>query len=436
MAGQALAWMRLARNPRAERRLAMVLSDYPARGGRAGFAVGLDTPASACAILDHLASEGYDARRGFTGEGLMRALTQSEPAFAVPLCAYEAWLSTAPEALQSALAEAWGAPPDDPALFEGAFRFRAVRAGKVLIALQPDRGRAEQDRKAGYHDPLEPPCHAYLAFYLGLRAAEKIDALIHLGTHGTTEWLPGKAVALSGACWPQLATGSLPVIYPFIVDDPGEAAPAKRRIGAVTIGHLPPPVEEAGLSGEAAVLRELVEEFSGAQVLDPRRADMIAREIFERADACGLAAECGVLQDTPIEDALTALDAHLCDLAEVTIRDGLHVFGSGPPGFDASSHSERDNLIRALDGRFVPPGPAGSPWRGRRDVLPTGRNLTTLDPRAIPTRSAAALGQKAAREVIRRHLQDHGDYPRNIVMDLWASPTLRTGGEDIAHAFS
>jgi cobaltochelatase CobN len=231
-----------------------------------------------------------------------------------------------------------------------------------------------------------------------------------------------------------LATGSLPVIYPFIVDDPGEAAPAKRRIGAVTIGHLPPPVEEAGLSGEAAVLRELVEEFSGAQVLDPRRADMIAREIFERADACGLAAECGVLQDTPIEDALTALDAHLCDLAEVAIRDGLHVFGSGPPGFDASSHSERDNLIRALDGRFVRRARLARPGAGGATCCRPGatspRSIRGPFPRAPPRRWA----EKAAREVIRRHLQDHGDYPRNIVMDLWASPTLRTGGEDIAHA--
>lgn len=434
VAAQALAWIRLAGTRRAERRLALILSDYPARGGRAGFAVGLDTPASACAILDHLAGEGYDARCSFTGEGLMRALTQGEPAFAVPLHAYAAWLSTLSDGRRSALAERWGAPQDDPAVYDGAFRFRAVRAGNVLVALQPDRGRAEQDRKAGYHDPDQPPCHAYLAFYLGLRAQERTNALIHLGTHGTTEWLPGKAVAPSRECWPQLAMGPLPVIYPFIVDDPGEAAPAKRRIGAVTIGHLPPPVGEAGLSGEAAVLRELVEEFSSAQVLDPRRADIIAREIFERADAAGLAAECGVGPKTPIEDALTALDAHLCDLAEVTIRDGLHVFGAAPPGFDGSSQGERDNLVRALDGRFVPPGPAGSPWRGRRDVLPTGRNLTTLDPRAIPTRSAAMLGERAAAEIIRRHLQDHGDYPRSIVMDLWASPTLRTGGEDIAHA--
>ena len=152
--------------------------------------------------------------------------------------------------------------------------------------------------------------------------------------------------------------------------------------------------------------------------------------------ASGLAAECGVATETPIDAALTRLDAHLCDLAEVPARDGLHVFGHAPAGYEACAAGERAGLIQALDGRFVPPGPAGSPWRGRLDVLPTGRNLSTLDPRAIPTRAAARLGADAAAEVVRRHLQDHGDWPRRVVMDLWASPTLRSGGEDVAHALA
>ena len=436
VADAALAWVRLARAPRPERRLALILSDYPARGGRAGFAVGLDTPASACAILDFLGEAGYAAERDFSAETLMPRLTEGEPAFSVPLAAYQDWLAALPEQRRADLLARWGAPEDDPAARgENEFRFRAVRAGRVLVALQPDRGRGG-DRKGAYHDPDLPPTHAYLAFYLGLRTQERIDALIHLGAHGTAEWLPGKAVALSQACWPRLAVGATPVIYPFIADDPGEAAPAKRRIGAVTLGHLPPPVAHSGLDGEAAALRELVEEYSSARVLDPRRADLVARDILERAQASGLAAACGVSLDTPIEAALTGLDAHLCDLAEVSIRDGLHVFGDAPPGFEACAAGERENLLRALDGRFVPPGPAGSPARGRPDVLPTGRNLFTLDPRAIPTRAAARLGERAAAEVLRRHLQDEGDWPRRVVMDLWASPTLRSGGEDIAHALA
>lgn len=435
VADMAAAWIRLARTPRVERRLALVLSDYPARGGRAGFAVGLDTPASACAILDLLRDAGYDAARDFTADDLMPHLTEGEASFDVPLVVYRAWLDTLPEEQRAAIDERWGRVEDDPAFGNGRFRFRAMRAGNVLVALQPDRGHG-LDRKGFYHDPECPPSHGYLAFYCGLRVLEKIHALVHLGTHGTTEWLPGKAVALSGRCWPRLAIGTVPVIYPFIVDDPGEAAPAKRRIGAVTIGHLTPQTSEAGLHGEAAALRELVEEFSSAQVLHPGRAELVANEILERARTSGLAAACGVDDGMPMDEALTRLDAHLCDLGEVTIRDGLHVFGSAPDGFKTCAAGEREGLLKALDGRFVVPGPSGSPSRGQKDVLPTGRNLATLDPRSIPTRAATELGWRAAAEVVRRHLQEEGDWPRRIVMDLWASPTLRSGGEDIAHALA
>ncbi len=440
LARQAARWVCLRRTAPQERRLALVLPDYPARGGRAGFAVGLDTPESTCSILDLLHEAGHDTARTWDGPALMTTLTRSQPGedFTIPLADYESWLATLPPAPRTALLARWGAPGEDPACMNGAFRFPALRAGKALVALQPDRSRGV-DRKAIYHDPEELPVHAYLAFHLAL--AQQFDALIHLGTHGTLEWLPGKAVALSPVCWPRLVLNGLPVIYPFIVDDPGEAAPAKRRIGAVALGHLTPLVGEAGLHGEALALRALVEEYASAQVLDPRRADLVAADILERAELCGLAAECGVTRDmalteTSMSDALSALDAHLCDIGEASVRTGLHIFAAAPEGYEDCSAGEREGLLRALSGRFVIPGPAGAPLRGRRDVLPTGRNLATLDPRAIPTRAAALLGERAAQEVVRRHLQDHGDWPRYIVMDLWASPTLRTGGEDMAHALA
>lgn len=364
----------------------------------------------------------------------MAALTAGPAELSLSLAGYRDCLATIPATAREALLASHGAPEADPTCRDGAFRFRAVRYGKLTVALQPPRD-ATPDRKARYHDPDAPPGHGYLAFYLALRQAEAVDALIHLGTHGTTEWLPGKAVALSAGCWPRLAVGGLPVIYPYVVDDPGEAAPAKRRLSAITLGHLPPPLADSKPEGEVALLRDLVEEFSQAQVLDPRRADIVAAEIRARAEASGLAASCGVMPDMEMNEALTRLDAHLCDIAELPFRDGLHVFGQSEID-PASARNERENLLAALDGRFVPPGPAGAPHRGRPDVLPTGRNLSTLDPRAIPTRAAARLGKVAAQAVVSRHLQDHGDYPRRIVMDLWASPTLRSGGEDIAHALA
>ncbi|KQO54664.1 cobaltochelatase subunit CobN [Methylobacterium sp. Leaf85] len=487
LADRASAWVALKHRPRATRRLALVLSDYPARGGRAGFAVGLDTPASAGIITETLRRAGYAVGHLPEPDALMHALTKEAPTFAVPLAAYRDWLFTLSPDERDTLDRRWGEPEADPVCVDGAFRFPMVVAtiappprphpevpersagleggfqlpqrdleasfeaadaapqdevidwmrGRLAVFLQPDRGRAA-DRKAGYHDPDEPPTHAYLAFHLGLR--EGFDALIHLGTHGTTEWLPGKAVALSPACWPARAIGHLPVIYPFIVDDPGEAAPVKRRLGGIALGHLTPQTECAGLTPEAARLRELVEEYSSASVLDPRRADIIARAILDDAADAGLLSGAGIDADTPMADALTALDAHLCDLGEVTTRDGLHVFGSAPDDaadqVKACAAAEREGLLAALDGRFVPPGPAGSPSRGRTDVMPTGRNLTTLDPRSLPTRAATLLGSKAADAVVRRYLQDEGDYPARIVMDLWASPTLRTGGEDVAHALA
>ncbi|CUA88995.1 Cobalamin biosynthesis protein CobN, Mg-chelatase [Chelatococcus sambhunathii] len=487
VANLAARWARLAATPRGERRLAFVLSDYPARAGRAGYAVGLDTPASLCAIFDDLAAVGFDTRRSFDVADVMPRLTGAVPpsprlrgegARGHPVAAadlsrdsaapgeallsladYRAWFSALPAALQAEVLDRWGAPESDPACRDGHFVFPVLRAGKALAALQPGRGLPDADRKALHHAPDVPPCHGYLAFYLALRRSG-VDALVHLGTHGTMEWLPGKAVALSGACWPQVVTGDLPVIYPFIVNDPGEAAPAKRRIAALTLGHLTPPLAIGGLHGEAAGLRDLVEEYAGAQVLDPRRATLLAEDILSRAEAAGLAAECGIVPGMGMAEALSALDAHLCDLAEVSFAAGLHVFGRSPAaperarllaeiaGLDepeaarvaeavaASGAAERDALVAALDGRFVPPGPSGSPARGQVEVLPTGRNMTTLDPRAVPTRAAVRLGERAAAEVIRRHLQETGDWPRRIVMDLWASPTMRTGGEDIAHALA
>ena len=448
LAERAAGWLRLAARPRAGRRIAMVLSDYPARGGRAGYAVGLDTPESARAVAADLDAAGYATGALPDAAGLMRALTEGEPGFNVPLSDYAAWLAGLPDAARDALTARWGDPADDPACRDGAFRFRMVigdrdlpppaeGGGRLAVFLQPDRGR-NADRKAGYHDPDAIPTHAYLAFHLGIR--ENFDALVQLGTQGTTEWLPGKAVAPSPACWPALCVGALPVIYPFIVDDPGEAAPLKRRLGGIALGHLTPSVAAGGLPPETARLRELVEEYSAASVLDPRRARLIAAAILEEAGAANLLDGAGIAPGMAMEEALTRLDAHLCDLGETVFRDGLHIFARAPDDAPepvaTSAMGERAGLLAALDGRFVPPGPAGSPSRGRADVMPTGRNLATLDPRAIPSRAAALLGERAAQAVVTRYLQDEGAYPERVVMDLWSSPTLRTGGEDVAHALA
>jgi cobaltochelatase CobN len=474
----------LATTARAERRVAVLMPDYPGAPGRAGYAVGLDVPGSVVALLADLATAGYGVEGApETSKALLDALlnqsvrsvgwverseTHHEPtegahdgfressthpaggdswgdadcsAAVLPLQHYVGLLAEQPPELRARMHEAWGEPADDPDMRDGAFRFRARRFGNITVALPSDRGRASE-RRADYHDATLPPRHALVAFALWLRHVAKADALVHMGAHGTLEWLPGKAVALTATCFPEAMVGPLPVFYPFIVSNPGEAAQAKRRIAAVTIGHLPPPLVSAGLSGDARDLERLVDEYAQADGLDRRRRERLAGLIVETARRSGLAREAGVDGKADPDEILRRIDAWLCDLKDLSVKDGLHIYGRMPgtegadPSWQASAQAERAALIAALDGRRVAPGPAGAPARGRRDVLPTGRNLYTADPRMLPTPTAMDLGALAADEVIRGHLQAHGEMPRALVIDLWGSATLRTGGEEIAHGLA
>lgn len=463
VADLAAAWSRLRRKGAQARKLAVVISDYPNRAGRTGYACGLDTPESVVEVMLALGQAGYSVGPGqIAGADVIAQLSGevSADVLDVPLDWYRRHLNTRPPEIQSALTDAWGEPEQDPRHEAGVFRFPCMRRGHVVIALQPDRG-AQGDRKAGYHDLTLPPRHAYVALYAWLREAERIDALIHMGTHGTLEWLPGKALALSETCFPEAVLGPVPVIYPFIVNNPGEAVQAKRRISAVTVGHMTPPLCEAGLEGPLGELEGLIEEYAEADGVDRRRIAILEREILDRAWRSGMADDCGLSKSDTPREAIGKLDAQLCDIKDLAIRDHLHVFGRAPtaaacsalaqamvrsaPSLDLETvvnaiagcaASERASLLAALDGCRVAPGPSGAPTRGRRDVLPTGRNLTTIDPRAVPTRTAAIVGQRAADEIMRRYLQDHGEYPRVLMLDLWASASLRTGGDDLAQALA
>ncbi|WP_245493542.1 cobaltochelatase subunit CobN, partial [Mesorhizobium sp. M4B.F.Ca.ET.013.02.1.1] len=497
------AFIRLRRTERAERKLAILIPDYPSAPGRTGYAVGLDVPSSVLAMLYDLKEEGY-AVDGIpqSPRELLDALEVGGQGLSVE--AYFAFSAELPRPAHDAIEAAWGkaegkgsreAPPSvlpdisptwgeigsssagfPPAKSEigeidgaslisplvgemsgrtegGAterepsrlahethFPFRAATFGNVTVALAPDRGRSV-DRRADYHDPTLPPRHDLIAFGLWLQKSLGVHALIHVGAHGTLEWLPGKTVALSDICFPEIVTGALPVIYPFIVSNPGEAAQAKRRIAAVTLGHLPPPLTGAGLDENQQRLERLVDEYAQADGLDRRRRDRLARLIVETARKTGLASEAGVARTDAPDEALRRIDAWLCDLKDFAVKDGLHVYGRAPEGEAdplrrQSAKAEKAALLAALDGRHIKAGPAGAPARGRSDVLPTGRNLFTADPRTMPTPTAYDLGQAAAEEVVRSYMQLHGDWPRSLVIDLWGSASLRTGGEEIAQGLA
>lgn len=436
-------FLRLRNTPPAERRLAILMPDYPGAGGRTGYAVGLDVPASVLAMLHDLSAAGYrvegtpESPRALLEalredvDSASEAVDSDQELEALDTEDYRQAFAALPQAARERVDAAWG-----DATATAGFRFRAARFGNVTVALAPDRGRSA-DRRVDYHDPSLPPHPALLAFGFWLRGTKDVHALVHVGAHGTLEWLPGKVVALGESCFPEIVTGGLPVVYPFIVSNPGEAAQAKRRIGAVTLGHLPPPLVEAGHDPARQELERLVDEYAQADGLDRRRRDRLAGLIVAKAAETGLGAQAGVDGADDPDAALRRIDAWLCDLKEMAIKDGLHIYGRAAPGESdplrlASAEAERVALLRALDGRRLSAGPSGAPARGRTDVLPTGRNLYTSDPRHLPTPTAFELGKLAAEEVLRRFLQDNGDWPRSVVIDLWGSASLRTGGEEVA----
>ncbi|HUK61132.1 MAG TPA: cobaltochelatase subunit CobN [Stellaceae bacterium] len=548
-------WVRLRRTPPAERRIVLVLANYPNRDGRIGNGVGLDTPASVVVALHALAAAGYRVTDiPASGDALIARLlkgpTNAAPGRVAdesfPRSDYGTWFATLPRAVQDKVNARWGAPERDPFFREGEldcglFVIPALRCGNVTVAVQPSRGY-HLDSKAAYHDPDLVPPHAYLAFYAWIADGVRAHAVVHMGKHGNLEWLPGKAVALSQECFPEAALGPLPHLYPFIVNDPGEGTQAKRRTQAVIVDHLTPPLARAESHGLHAELERLIDEYYASSLGDPRRVPVLRRQILELVRADGLDRDCGIAPGEPEPEALKKLDAYLCELKEMQIRDGLHVFGRAPEGgalagllvaiarlprgaaaheasllrslaadlglaFDpldadlaapwegarpdtlaagsawrtagdtverleqlaaallrgehtcdpawtrtravlgwieaslrsavaASGEAEIAGLLRGLDGRFVPPGPAGAPTRGRPDVLPTGRNFFSLDIRAVPTQAAWLLGWKSAAMLIERHAQEHGDYPRRVALSAWGTANMRTGGDDVAQALA
>ncbi len=339
-------WAKLRRKTVGERRIAMVLANYPNRDGRIGNGVGLDTPASAVVILKALQKAGYDLRdlprdgaelvarvlAGQTNDHSKRGL-ESE---SLSLADYQLFFAALPKAVRDAVTARWGAPENDPFYRAGdtdcgRFAIAAFRCGAVAVGLQPARGY-NIDPGQSYHDPALVPPHGYLAFYAWLREAFRADAIIHLGKHGNLEWLPGKALALSEDCLPEAALGPLPHLYPFIVNDPGEGTQAKRRASACIVDHLTPPLTRAESYGPLRDLERLVDEYFEASGVDPRRCKLLSGEILDLARRHGIAADCGIAPETGEIDALAKLDGYLCELKELQIRDGLHIFGASPTG--------------------------------------------------------------------------------------------------------
>ncbi|MBB4188154.1 cobaltochelatase subunit CobN [Sinorhizobium terangae] len=652
-------WARLRRARPEARRVAIVMANYPNRDGRLGNGVGLDTPAGTIEVLKAMAAEGYPiGDLPEDGDALMRFLMAGPTNAAshdreirefISLDRYKDFLASLPRQIQDEVTARWGDPEADPFFLDGAFALPLARFGEVLVGIQPARGY-NIDPKETYHAPDLVPPHGYLAFYAFLRQVFKADAIIHMGKHGNLEWLPGKALALSENCYPEAVFGPTPHLYPFIVNDPGEGTQAKRRTSAVIIDHLTPPLTRAESYGPLKDLEALVDEYYEAAGGDPRRLRLLSRQILDLVRDIGLDHDAGIEKADSDDKALEKLDAYLCDLKEMQIRDGLHIFGVAPegrlltdltvalarvprglgeggdqslqraiasdlglggsaqvppsvlpdisptrgeireesshastapqheagppargrdaslmarprqagltaegaivsgsvdpsigggagepssrhlpisplvgempgraeggtpqqpqpfdpldcvmsapwtgpvpaplaslsdapwrtagdtveriellaaklvsgeiacpenwaatravldeiddrlkPSIEGSGDAEIKGLLTGLDGRFVAPGPSGAPTRGRPDVLPTGRNFYSVDSRAVPTPAAYELGKKSAELLIRRYLQDHGEWPSSFGLTAWGTSNMRTGGDDIAQALA
>ncbi|WP_062205732.1 cobaltochelatase subunit CobN [Aureimonas sp. AU12] len=337
------AWERLRGKAPGERRVAILLANYPNRDGRLGNGVGLDTPAGTVRVLEAMRDAGY-AVPAFpeTGNALIEHLMAGptnagtrarEIRETLSLDAYRAAFEALPDAVREAVTARWGPPESDP-FFDPAYGFALplARFGHVMVGIQPARGY-NIDPKATYHAPDLVPPHNYLALYAFLRREFAADALIHMGKHGNLEWLPGKALALSQTCFPEAVMGPMPHLYPFIVNDPGEGSQAKRRTAAVIVDHLTPPLTRAESYGPLRDLERLVDEYYEAAAADPRRTALLKRRILDLVGTAGLGADAGIDAATADEEAaLERLDAWLCDLKEMQIRDGLHVFGLAPEG--------------------------------------------------------------------------------------------------------
>ncbi|MCM4078375.1 cobaltochelatase subunit CobN [Paractinoplanes hotanensis] len=554
VAGIAVAHARLRHIPATERRIVLMLSAYPTKHSRIGNAVGLDTPASTVALLEAMRSRGY--RIGsfgeYDGDGLIHALIAAggqDPDWLteeqlsgnpvrIPGSAYERWFATLPADFRAGVEQHWGPPPGELYVDNGDIVLAALRDENVVVMVQPPRGFGANP-VAIYHDPDLPPSHHYLAAYRWVADEFGAHAVVHVGKHGNLEWLPGKNVGMSASDGTDAALGDLPLIYPFLVNDPGEGTQAKRRAHATLVDHLIPPMARAESYGDIARLEQLLDEHANIAALDPAKLPAIRAQIWTLIQAARMDHDLGLESrpgDEDFDEFILHVDGWLCEVKDVQIRDGLHILGAAPQGearvnlvlamlrarqmwagkvaalpglrealglpedastartdrVEAVAHAlvtameeagwpvdaehvdrivqvvlsgilddgdpmdvprvvdvltfaatevvprlerttdELGNLLHALDGGYVPAGPSGSPLRGLINVLPTGRNFYSVDPKAIPSALAWETGQAMAESLLKRYREDYGDWPRSVGLSAWGTSAMRTAGDDIA----
>jgi cobaltochelatase CobN len=559
VASLALRWARLARKPNAEKKVAVILHNYPPRNDRIGCAFGLDTPASLHRLLVALQEKGYRVEDlppdgAALMEKILAGLTNErgwlDPREIVRRAAarvegktYAEWFAGFPARSQEQMIKDWGPPPGQVFAYGNHLLVPGVLLGNVFVGIQPVRGFLEDPSRI-YHSPDLSPPHHYLAYYRWLRDEFGADLVFHLGKHGSLEWLPGKGIGLSATCFPDLALPDLPHVYPYIVNDPGEGTQAKRRSHAAIVDHLIPVMTKAEAYDELAEVEALVGDYHAAKTLDPAKLPTLRELIWKAVEAARLDKDLGCTWEEATKDwegFLERLHAYLYEVKDTLIRDGLHTLGRPPegeklvemllaltrlpngsipslreevarfrgldygsllenPGRFLPEHNrtgaelleevdrtarellavfaeedyrpekaadvlrqvlgreeeeirrvlvfvgetlvpalratekELESCVAALEGAYIPPGPSGAPTRGMVEVLPTGRNFYSVDPQAVPTPAAWHTGRALADALLERYRETEGKYPESVGMIIWATNTMRTGGDDVAEA--
>ncbi len=551
-----LKWAKLRHKQNNEKKVAVILHNYPPRNDTIGHAFGLDVPASILNILKRLDASGYhldglpesgqslieDILGGLTNDRRwLNTQNLAERAVAkVSLVDYNRWFSELPSSAQEAMTKAWGRPPGKIFSYNDDILVAGLIKGNVFIGLQPPRGFSD-DPASIYHSPDLAMPHHYYAYYRWIRDVFKADVIMHVGTHGTLEWLPGKSVGLSESCFPDVAISDLPHIYHYIISNPGEGTQAKRRSYCCIIDHLIPIMNNAESYGELAELEVLLRDYYHAKTYDKDKIPSLQKIIWTEVCKSKIDKDLNVNAANAFSDFdefLEALHAYLHELSDTQIRDGLHTLGELPTGtqletFLASltrlnngpvpslrqsiaklkgynyddiitnkgkrladnrtngdllnelnslalelirqfnlagfkpqfidsiiqnvmgcdnsdvkqcllyiadflvpaltaTTDELTNTLSCCNGNYVPSGPSGSPTRGMCDVLPTGRNFYSVDPRAIPSTTAWNVGVSMGDALLERYLKDEGKYPESIGMVVWATDNMRTKGDDVA----
>ena len=541
VSGIVLRLARLRRKENCDKKIAIVLSAYPTKRSRLGNAVGLDTPASVIALLHALKNAGYNVKRiPESGDALMEELMSTfnydVPTLSVGQVAKAEIVLSAEtygqefemfgEKVKLGLINSWGEPPGSVYVEGSNFVFPGINLGGIFLTIQPPRGFGENPI-AIYHSPDLAPTHHYMAFYRMLDVKLNADAIVHVGKHGTLEWLPGKGLGMSESCYPDQALGSIPVIYPFVVNDPGEGTQAKRRTHATIIDHMVPPLTRAESYDELSRLEALLDAHARYAGMDPTKLPALRREIWDVLVEARITMDLRLgtspdFEDSSFDDLIGEIDGYLCEIKDAQIRGGLHVLGqtlsgamevdmlaaltrldspSSPSlraaaarrlGINLSSCTTREAdiidaevqqtismvqkagfqldgissflpdsylpgvrylceevvprlrgvsdeisaVIRALEGRYVPSGPSGSPSRGMIHVLPTGRNFYSIDPKALPSQQSWSVGVRLADALIERYVAEEGEFPSSVGIVVWGTAAMRTSGDDIAQALA